>query len=494
MSFWTIFLSVLCAVIISRVKNILRIISLCRSFKNPPWRFPDGNLLEMKKKFKDGVDALLAYQKQYGLIHLVWFGWNHLLVTSDNNHFKQVLVSRKADWEVGARIKIKQITGNSLFTANAQAWQHKRKTLNTAFGFTNLQKMVTCFYEPMRQLMSICEEESANTTATPLNLQILYSRMTIEVIAKSAFGIKVLDSSLVQNFNTILGMTTKWYENFIPFSWSENWRKRQNSINHVRPFMVDVVKDRILKYQETKTTENDLLGILINAKFKYDDKKESHNEKELNSSNTTIMEIIDESMAFILAGHETTSTFMTWFTYILAKHPKVDEKLYQELKNSSAQLLSTETEKVHLPYFDAIVEETFRMFPPAAILDRVSIRDTKIDDFFIPKGTTLLLNIIGLHHNEEYWEKPYQFMPERFLNNHPNEKNRSILSPFSRGVRRCIGQEFARLEIKTILPRIFLKYRFTLAPEFQKIPNHDAKDIEMVMRPRHPILVNVHRR
>eukprot|EP00455_Lapot_gusevi_P017100 TRINITY_DN1901_c0_g1_i7.p1 TRINITY_DN1901_c0_g1~~TRINITY_DN1901_c0_g1_i7.p1 ORF type:complete len:226 (+),score=65.38 TRINITY_DN1901_c0_g1_i7:78-680(+) len=199
----------------------------------------------------------------------------------------------------------------------------------------------------------------------------------------------------------------------------------------------------------------------------------------------SVEQMVNEAITFLLAGHETTSTFMTWFVYALSQAPAVDAKLYQELRQALDMRAPTYDEVSTFEYMRQCIDEVFRVYPPVPLLVRECCQDTELGGQFIPKGTPVLFPPYVLHRNPVHFPDPDVFMPER----HVKAAAKNIIMPFSLGERHCIGQYFALLEMKVVLSQLFVRFRFELKPNFDPKP-----DFQIVLRPQNGMLVRAIRR
>lgn len=127
--------------------------------------------------------------------------------------------------------------------------------------------------------------------------------------------------------------------------------------------------------------------------------------------------------------------------FTLAKHPVVQEKLFQEIKSF---IIDAKTEKltVHiinsLNYLDAVIKETLRLYTIVPLSARKPLATTKVGKTTIPSGTSLILMVQANHLNEKYFPEPYKFDPSRFLTE--NQLKPYVYQPFSSGMRNCVGK------------------------------------------------------
>ena len=145
-----------------------------------------------------------------------------------------------------------------------------------------------------------------------------------------------------------------------------------------------------------------------------------------------------------MAGAETTTTTVEWVMAELLQHPEVMKKVNEELEEVVG--LDSLVEESHLPklhYLDAVIKETFRLHPPLPFLvPRSPSQSSTIGEYYVPKGTQVLLNVWVIHRDPKLWENPLEFQPERFLND-PSKLdysgNNFKYIPFGSGRRICAG-------------------------------------------------------
>lgn len=190
------------------------------------------------------------------------------------------------------------------------------------------------------------------------------------------------------------------------------------------------VLDEIQRRRRDATESTDILGLLISAR--HDD-----------GSPLTDLEIRDELMTMVAAGHETTAMALTWLCYAVFTRPAVLERLVEELAANRGADLDA------LPYLDAVVRESLRMYSvvPAGSV-RLVKRDFRAGTFEIPAGSMVSVAMHAIHRSAGVYERANEFLPERFVTRKfsPYEA-----VPFGGGSRRCLGMPFAMFEIKVVL-------------------------------------------
>jgi cytochrome P450 len=160
-------------------------------------------------------------------------------------------------------------------------------------------------------------------------------------------------------------------------------------------------------------------------------------------------QIRDEIMTLFMAGHETTANALTWAIYLLAQHPQVDERAAAAARTGDRE------------YIARVVKEVLRLYPPAWIIGRESVREVTLSDgSLIPSGTTVFTSPLLLHRRADLFADPNRFDPERWLGPEPPP---FAYVPFGGGARRCIGEEFALHETAIVLQALLQHYRFEKA-------------------------------
>jgi cytochrome P450 len=172
----------------------------------------------------------------------------------------------------------------------------------------------------------------------------------------------------------------------------------------------------------------------------------------------TDVELRDELMTALAAGHETTATGLAWALERLLSNPSTYARLCDEVSGCGER---PEPEKLAtLPYLDATVKEVLRLRPVVPVVGRVLKKDTTLGGFTMPAGTAVGACIYLAHRNPDVYPDPDQFRPERFLGMQPDPVS---WLPFGGGIRRCIGAAFALYEMKIVLGTMLLARDFELA-------------------------------
>ncbi len=223
---------------------------------------------------------------------------------------------------------------------------------------------------------------------------------------------------------------------------------------------------------EVESLTQTLLDLLRN-----DDKRSSKAEKGASSITETHAKMV--SMGLMLAGLSTTPRVMYCLLNTMAFRQDVQQKIYTEISTVLAQQGATRITVAHrsrLPYLNATILECLRAFTPApsGAMPHTAIGDQKLSGYgTIPNGTLIMINMWTLHHDEEFWQDPDIFRPERFLDEDgqllpPDHPNRKHLLPFGAGPRVCLGEVFAMARLFLWTAAVASKFEISLGPGSDK--------------------------
>jgi cytochrome P450 len=164
-------------------------------------------------------------------------------------------------------------------------------------------------------------------------------------------------------------------------------------------------------------------------------------------------EIRDELIVFMLAGHDTTATTLSYALWALGNHPDMQNKVRAEVIAIGDRELTPEDVPA-LKYTVQVLHEALRLCPPGAATSRMAMRDIEVDGFRVEAGTMLVVGIYALHRDPALWNHPLVFDPDRFSPQNSNGRDRWQYLPFGAGPRSCIGDHFAMLEATLALATV----------------------------------------
>jgi cytochrome P450 len=164
-------------------------------------------------------------------------------------------------------------------------------------------------------------------------------------------------------------------------------------------------------------------------------------------------DICNELVLFIIAGHDTTSTTLTYSLWALGHHPAIQDRVFDEVSALGDRPL-TPDDVPRLGHTVRVLHEALRLCPPGAGTPRLLNKDLVVDGYRLEAGTVAVVSFYAMHRDPELWDDPLTFDPDRFLPERSQGRSRWQYLPFGGGPRSCIGDHFAMLEATLALATI----------------------------------------
>jgi cytochrome P450 len=237
---------------------------------------------------------------------------------------------------------------------------------------------------------------------------------------------------------------------------------------------LDEVVYRIIRERRASGEDpGDVLSLLLSARDA--DTNQGLSDEELR----------DEVMTLFLAGHETTANGLTWAVALLSQHPEVARRLAEEADQLDGRAPRFE-DLGKLPYALAVFKEALRLYPPAYLIGRTALTETRIGGHRLPRRQVVFLNIYGIHRRAELFPDPDAFKPERFLDGADKRLPKGAYLPFGGGPRICVGNHFALMEGQLVLTR--LAQRFKLEGSIERMV--EAEPL-VTLRPKQAVRMRI---
>jgi cytochrome P450 len=171
----------------------------------------------------------------------------------------------------------------------------------------------------------------------------------------------------------------------------------------------------------------------------------------------------DEATTLVIAGSETTGNTIAWACYLLARHPRIQERLQEEADLVLAGADADYETLSGLPFTRAVITETLRLYSPIWILPRRALVDVELGDHLLPAGSRMFFSPYALNRDGRLHRDPDRFDPDRWGSEYSRSDLRSTFFPFGQGIRNCIGESFAWTESILLLSAIAARWQLRLA-------------------------------
>jgi cytochrome P450 len=299
---------------------------------------------------------------------------------------------------------------------------------------------------------------------------------------------KALSQTLKLDFLTLTFFTISkagWNRYLNPKTVRTRW-----FMNKAVDQVIQDARDKNTFDKNSPDKQKSLLQILLEAN---ENDQNSVDNRSSKTKSLTNEELRDEVKTFVMAGHETTSTWLHWALFALSKFPDIQEKVYQDILRHSggkSDMSQVDLDSIEqMEYFTAFLNEVLRMYPPIGLFIRLNRHQENLGGYTIPPQTRLIVSAHLIQRHPHYWDDPDTFQPERWIHENAEEKDkfneriRFAFLPFSAGGRNCIGEKFATVETKLILVHLIHKFIFKIAPSQRDTEHEFTSFITMKSKP-----------
>ncbi|KAL2459550.1 Cytochrome [Forsythia ovata] len=418
--------------------------------------------------------SLQSLARKHGPLMLLHFGNVPSLIVSSPDAAMEimrthdVIFANRPDSSVARRLLY---DGKDLSIAPYGEYWRQLKSIFVLQLLSN--KMVKSFHVVREEETSLMMENIKKScfSSSPLNLSDMFTKLTYDVLCRSAFGRKYWDGAigekfllLIKELLQILGSFS--VGEFIPWL---AWINRVNGFDARLDFVAKEL-DEFLEGLIEERLENG-----VQNPSGQDESKENFVDILLRiyKDNATGVSIDRDSIKGIIldmfaGGTDTTSTFLEWAMSELIRHPTVMTKLQNEVRgilNGKRDITDNDLEKMH--YLKVVVKETLRYHTPIPLLvPREASKDVNIMGYDIAAGTMVMINAWAIGRDPAFWDEPEKFRPERFLNSSIDLKGLDFqLIPFGAGRRGCPGIAFAMANNELVLAKLVQLFDWELPNE-----------------------------
>ncbi|KAI0056303.1 cytochrome P450 [Artomyces pyxidatus] len=500
------FLTIILA-LYSLCPHLIRQMVLWRIPGPPCQSFLTGNFLQM-------FDAVSGFEfrkhvwKNYGTVSR-FHGplWDQILLISDPVALTSILIKQQETFEQHEWFTelFRHAVGPGLLSSTGALHRRQRKLLNPIFSPSRIRSMVPLLHKITDQVNRVFRDAlRSQITDGPMELDIVewFGRLVLEMIAqgglghsfddftygadKNEFNIAIKEFMLVMSrlnlFLPIFLLVTHWPSKLLrsiavclPWADLHHFLGIVDTMDRctVRLFQS---KKALLAQGDAELTQlvsggQDIISVLMTTDT-------DAGETEMQDD-----EIMAQMLTLLAAATETTSNSIARLVHVLSQHQDAQDELRREV-NAAVAVSGGELgyeQLTELPYLDAICRETLRLYPPASFVSRICRADTTIplshpipidytphSSLFVPRGTTIILDILGINCSQDIWGADADsWRPERWLSPLPESVAGaripgvySNMLTFLGGPRSCIGFKLSELEMKVVLSQLIRSFRF----------------------------------
>ncbi|XP_027152521.1 cytochrome P450 CYP749A22-like [Coffea eugenioides] len=414
----------------------------------------------------------------YGATYLNWYGPQPQLVVTEPELVKEILNNKNGDYpKIDLEGYAKKLLGDGLSASKGEKWARMRKLANQVFHAESLKNTLPAMITSTEIMLERWKENEGKEVEVFEEFRLL----TSEVISKTAFGSSYLEGKNIFEMLMKLTLIVSRNARNNRFPGISHLFKSSDEIESekLEQGIKNCIERIIQKREQENCNENesskgDFLEKLLEA-------------NEGSSKWISIDDMVDECKTVYFAGHETTTSLLTWSILLLAVHKEWQETAREEVIEIFGQMKPNADAIPRLKTINMILEECLRLYPPVPAIMRKVHKKVKLGRLTLPAHTELLISPLALHHEPKIWgEDVHHFKPERFAGGVIKATNNNPVAflPFGFGPRTCVGLNFAMAEAKIALSMILQHYKFSLSPNYV----HSPVQVFMV-RPHHGVKI-----
>jgi cytochrome P450 len=424
------------------------------SIPGPRRRYPGEFMLAIARR---PLDFLGSVKRDFGDIAAFRIANQPIVLLSHPDQIRDVLVTHGRRFHKGRGLeRAKLLLGEGLLTSEDELHLRQRRLAQPAFHRARIAGYGDTMAAYARRRadrwsdgaeLDIAEEMAAYTLA------VVGKTLFDADIEAEAGDIGEALSTAIATFNLTV---VPWGDLLLrlPLPVSRRFR-------HARQRLDATIYDMIARRRASGADRGDLLSMLLLAQ-----------DSEGDGGGMSDVQLRDEVMTLLLAGHETTANALSWAWYLLSSAPAVEARLHAEVDALGDRPLDAD-DLARLPYTRAVVAETMRLYPPAWIIGRRALDEYRVGDHVLVPRTIVMLSQWLVHRDPRWWPEAESFLPERWLpGGSASDPARPKFSyfPFGAGTRVCIGEQFAWMEGVLALASFAQRWRLRLVPGHPVVP------------------------
>jgi cytochrome P450 len=416
----------------------------------------------------DALTLLRRVAREYGDIVRIPVAFGDRILLNHPDWIEQLLVVQQSKFHKSTLSKeaTERLLGQGLLISEGEFWRRQRRLAQPAFHRARINEYATTMVQITRAHVDEWRTGDVRDVAHEM------MSLTLDIAVRTLFGTTLPGEAEQVGRAVSFLMRYSLGRARSPVAIPASWPTPRNRRADREYELLDSVVYRIIderRAQKNSAQHTDLLSLLMGA-------------MDEDGSQMTPKQLRDEIMTLFLAGHETAALTLSWTWYLLSENRAAESRLHEELSSVLAGRAPGVADLEKLPYLQAVVSESLRLYPPAYLLARTSIAPCNIGGYDFPTGTTVLASQWVMHRDPRYFDEPDSFRPERWLDGLAGRLPAGAYFPFGDGPRRCIGQSFALMESALVLAAVAQRFQFRLVPGHPVVP-----EPLVTLRPRHGI-------
>lgn len=419
----------------------------------PAKYFPGQHLLLLRRNV---LETLTQLAREYGDVARLRVGPRDMVVVSDPELIRDILITDARLYAKGRGLdRTRRLLGNGLLTSGGDFHLRQRRLAQPAFS----KERIATYAAVMQERADRAGRSWKDGSEIDVSRELM--RLTLDIAGATLFGADLaadaeeIGAALAEAFELFQYSTLPYTEILDALTVLPVNRRFAAARARLDRTIYRIIAER----RASGVDRGDLLSILLAAR-----------DTEGDGSAMTDLQLRDEALTILLAGHETTAVALSWTFYLLAQHPAVEARLHAEIDTALGGRQATADDVASLPYARAVLAESMRLYPPAWTLGRKPLEDVTIGGYRVRRESLVLMSQWVVHRDPRWWPEPLQFDPGRWQGQGGGGRPRLAYFPFGAGTRVCIGEGFAWMEGIIVLATLARRWRLALVPGTEVTP------------------------
>ncbi|HEX2148903.1 MAG TPA: cytochrome P450 [Actinomycetota bacterium] len=347
--------------------------------------------------------------------------------------------------------EIRALVGNGLLTSEGEVWRRQKRLVQPLFTHSRVASYVDMMSQESAELVERWNQLRLKDGTVDLHSEM--TRFSLRVVCRALFGTDVDKIVPVLKDNVPFLSKKAFTRSLAPVHIPHDWPTPGNRhTNRAIREVYEIVDQLIAERRADPSGPDDLLSLLLAA------------QDPEGGTGLSDTEVRDQALIFLLAGHETTATSLTFTLHLLGLHPDIQQKVRDEAAEVLNGRLPNHADTKALTYTTMTIKEAMRLYPAVYAIPRLISREDEIGGFTLPVGAVVAVSPWVTHRHPDFWDDPERFDPERFTPEKEKTRHRYAYFPFGGGPRACIGQYFSMLESIVMTPVLVRAFQFTSQP------------------------------
>ncbi|XP_011297611.1 probable cytochrome P450 28d1 [Fopius arisanus] len=437
-----------------------------------------GHALDQVLSIKNTAMLIESFHKAHPHDSMIgiYIGPTPVLILRDPELIKFVLTTGFSNFSENLTLneELDPLMSHDPFFQNGKKWKNSRGIFLTAFSSKKLRDMIPAINATCQKMVKYLKGQS--TKSIEIEVKDLFSKYTLGVAASVIFSIEddTFDDKIERHslrkmmdaiFSTKRGLSFK-KNLMLLFPASSRFFTNRYLPEWVNTFFMQMVDDIKSMRTDEKMVRTDIL---------------EHISDYLRNKSLSEDELAGHAFGFLLEMYETSSLTLSHMCYFVAKYPRIQEKMRNEVDDVIGKHGTISYEAINdMTYVEQVLRETLRFFPPIGSMMRICCKPVNLKgpdglSCNLKLGDQLRISVSGLHMDPLHWQNPEAFIPERFGNDNEDQRKKFVYLPFGEGPRSCPGIRMTGLQIKTVMAAVLRDFFIEKSDRMEEPIKVDSK-------------------